>query len=99
MEFGTVEDAFYITSFYHGEGQGFATEIDGVYIDNMRCKEATNAAIVIQGFPEKKVKNVYIDNFTVDKAKVGVSINNAENVVVGTVNIGGVVMEAPTTAK
>ena len=99
VEFGTVEDAFYITSFYHGEGKGFATEIDGVYIDNMRCKEVTNAAIVIQGFPEKKVRNVYIDNFTVDKAKVGMSINNAENVVMGTVNIGGVVMEAPTTAK
>lgn len=94
-----VEDLFYITSYYHGEGNGFATDISGVYIDGLSCSEASNAAIVIQGFPDMKVKDIYIDNLSAGKARVGTSINNAENVVLGTVNIGGIVMEAPSTAK
>lgn len=99
VEFDTVEDAFYITSFYHGEGKGYATDIHDVYVNDMKCREATNAAIVIQGFPSQKVRNIYFDNFTVDKAKTGVSINNAANVVMGNVNIGGVVMETPSFGK
>jgi len=55
-----VEDCFYITSFYHGEGKGFVTDIHNVFVTGVKCKEATNAGIVIQGFPEKKVKSVLI---------------------------------------
>jgi polygalacturonase len=99
VEFGQVVDAFYITSFYHGEGKGFATDIHDVYINNLKCKEATNAGIVIQGFPSKKPKNIYFTNFTVDKAKIGVSINNAENVMMENVNIGGIVNDAPSVGN
>ena len=99
VEFDQVEDLFYITSFYHGEGKGFSTDIHDVYVNNLRCKEATNAGIVVQGFPSKKVRNVYFTNFKVDKARIGVSINHAENVTMENVNIGGVVTDAPTVGN
>jgi polygalacturonase len=98
LKFGQVEDLFYITSFYHGEGKGFATDIHDVYVDNLSCSEATNAAIVIQGFPEKKVSGIYFSNIMVDKAKVGVSINNADKATMSNVNIGGLIGDAPSSA-
>jgi len=70
-----------------------------VYINNLKCKEATNAGIVIQGFPSKKPKNIYFTNFTVDKAKIGVSINNAENVMMENVNIGGILNDVPSVGN
>ncbi|MBP1677878.1 MAG: glycoside hydrolase family 28 [Bacteroidetes bacterium] len=98
LRFTEVEDLFYVTSFYHGEGQGFATDIHDVYVDGLSCGKVRNAAIVIQGFPEKKVNRIGFKNVMVDYAKIGVSINNAENINLTDVNIGGIVNEAPSSA-
>lgn len=94
-----VEDLFYITSFYHGEGSGYATDINRIFVDNLSCNKAINAGVVIQGFEDKKVKNVYIKNMDIKKAGIGVSINQAEKVILENVNIGGKVMEVPTFAQ
>ena len=59
VEFGEVEDCFFITSYYHGEGKGFATDIRNVFVDNVKCRKATNAGVVIQGYPSKKVRNIH----------------------------------------
>lgn len=98
VTFGDVEDCFYITSFYHGEGKGHNTDIHNVFVDSLFCHKATSAGIVIQGFPTKKVKNIYFSNVKIDSISTGVSFTNAENIVMGNVIIGGEA-KAPTYAK
>ncbi len=98
VAFDKVEDCFFITSYYHGEGKGFATDIHDVFVDGLKCKEASNAGLVVQGFPEKKVKDVYFRNVIIEKAPIGVSFTNTENIVMSDVSIGGEVKE-PSSAK
>ena len=95
-----VEDAFYITSFYHNEGaeSGYATDISQVYVDGFKCRKATGAGIVVQGFPSKKVQDIHFSNVTIDSAAIGVSLTNAENIIMNNVVIGGVV-DVPSTAE
>jgi len=97
VDFGEVEDCFFITSFYHGEGKGYTTDIHDVYIENVTCKKADNAGIVIQGFPGKPVKDIYFKNVTINEAKIAVSLPNTEHIVMSNVNVGGVFDKAPTT--
>ena len=98
LELDEVEDLFYITSFYHGEGRGFATDIRNISIENVKCNTARNAGIVIQGFPQKKVTDVLFKGIDIKNAKIGVSVNNVRNVRMEDVNIGGKVLETPTFA-
>lgn len=93
VEFGEVEDCFFITSFYHGEGKGFETDIRNVFVDNVKCRKATNAGVVIQGYPTKKVKDIYFSNVTIDSAATGLSLRNTENIVFNDVIIGTEVKE------
>lgn len=99
VHFGEVEDCFYITSFYHGEGKGHVTDIHDVYVENVSCRKARNAGIVVQGFPEKPVTNICFKNVRVDSAKVALSLTNTDKIVMGNVTIGGAVEVAPSTAK
>ena len=99
VRFGEVEDAFYVTSFYHAEGEGFETDIQKIFVDSFYCRKANNAGIVIEGFPTKKVQNISFSNFQIDTAKIALSINNAENINLSEVNIGGVVKGMPSFAK
>lgn len=98
VTFGEVEDCFYITSFYHSEGKGHNTDIHNVFVDSLFCRKATNAGIVIQGFPAKKVKDIYFSNVNIDSISTGVSFTNTENIVMSNVIIGGKA-KAPTFAK
>ena len=93
-----VEDCFFITSNYHGEGKGHNTDIRNVYVDSLTCHKATNAGLVVQGFPEKKIRDIYFSNIRIDQAASPLSFTNSENVVMNNVVIGG---EAgiPSTAK
>lgn len=98
VTFGEVEDCFFITSYYHGEGKGFETDISNVFVDNVKCSKATNAGVVIQGYPSKKVKDIYFSNVTIDTATTGVSLSNANNIVFNDVIIGEEV-KVPSHAK
>lgn len=98
VEFGEVEDCFFITSYYHGEGKGFETDIHNVFVDSMSCRKATNAAVVIQGYPSRKVKDIHFSNVTIDSAATGLSLSNAENIVFNNVIIGQEV-KVPSHAK
>jgi polygalacturonase len=98
VSFGQVEDCMFITSFYHGEGKGFETDINNIYVDNLSCKNASNAALVIQGYPTKKVRNIYFNNFRVDSAAKALSLTNTENIVFNDVVIGEEV-KVPTAVK
>jgi polygalacturonase len=88
VEFGEVEDCIYVTSFYHNEGEGHVTDISGIYISNIRCKKATGSGIVLQGFPEKKVRDIYLTNIQIDSANNPLSMSDTENIVFNDVVIG-----------
>jgi len=98
LKFDEVEDVFYATSFYHGEGKGFVTDIHRVYVDGLICKKANHAGLVIQGFPDKKIHDIKFSNVMIESTPIGVSFNNVENIQLENVNIGGIVTEMPTFA-
>ena len=99
VDLGEVEDCFFITSFYHGEGTaGFITDIHDIYIENVTCKKANNGGIIIQGFPGKPIKDIYLKNITIDDAKIPLSLTNTEEVRMSNVSVGGIVSEAPSAA-
>jgi polygalacturonase len=83
-----VEDCLYITANYHGEGSGFQSEISNIYFSNITCNKATQSGIVIQGFPDKKVRNITLNNIDIKWAKNAISTTNAENVILNEVFIG-----------
>lgn len=88
IELQKVEDCFYITANYHGEGEGFNSEISDVFISNVTCEEATGTAVVIQGFEQSKVENVKLTNIKVNRTKNATSITNTKNVIFEEVIIG-----------
>lgn len=88
VDFGEVRDCIYITSYYHNEGNGYVTEIKDVFMENINCRKATDHGIVIQGFPEKKVSNIYFKNVQIDTAGNPVSMTNTDNIVFSNLRIG-----------
>ncbi|MNY30701.1 Polygalacturonase precursor [compost metagenome] len=88
VDFGEVEDAIYITSFYKGEGEGHETDIHNVFVNNFKVKKATNAGIVIQGYPTKKVNNIVFSNVKINEVKNAISMTNTENIIFNNVIIG-----------
>jgi polygalacturonase len=88
IQLDEVEDCLYITANYHGEGSGFQSEISNISFSNISCNKATGSGIVIQGFPEKKVRNISLNNIDIKWAKNAISSTNAENVVLNEVFIG-----------
>lgn len=99
VSFGEVEDCFFITSFYHGEGAGYATAIHDVHVENVTCGKARNGGIVVQGFPSKPVTDIFFKNVVIDSAKVGLSLTNTDRVMMSNVSIGGVNNAMPSYAK
>ncbi|MFD1771543.1 glycoside hydrolase family 28 protein [Sphingobacterium suaedae] len=88
VAFQDVEDALFITSYYHGEGKGFETDIYDIYVDGLTCRFASNAGLVIQGYPTKKVRNVHFEHVQIDSCKTAVSFRHTENIVLNDVVIG-----------
>lgn len=90
-EFDEVEDLFYVTSRYAGEGLGnhhFST-VRNIFVDGVKCNVAKAAAIVLQGTESKPITNVSIEQIEVKKAKIGLSFENVIGVNMGTCHIGG----------
>ncbi len=88
VRFGEVEDALFITSYYHGEGKGHETDIHNIFVNNFYCKKASNAGLAIQGFPTKKVRDVHFSNTKIDSCKTAISLSHTENIVFNDVIIG-----------
>ncbi|MDE7419179.1 MAG: glycoside hydrolase family 28 protein, partial [Muribaculaceae bacterium] len=89
--FDEVEDLFYVTSKYAGEGldSNHFSEIEGIYVNGLSCNKASQAALVLQGTKQKPISNVVFDNVNVGEAKIGVSFSDTKNVLVGECHIGG----------
>lgn len=88
IQLDEVEDCIYITSNYHGEGKGFQSDISNVYFSNIICDKASESGIVIQGFSDKKIRNIFLKNIEIKSAKNALSNENAENVLMTDVFIG-----------
>lgn len=99
LAFGKVEDCLYITANYHGEGSGlYPSKVSDISFSKISCVEATNTGIVIEGFPDKKVANIKLDNINIQSAKNGTTVTNSENVTLNEVVIG-VKATTPTAVK
>lgn len=83
-----VEDCLYMTANYHGEGKGFQSDISNVHFSNITCNKASESGIVIQGFADKKIRNISLKNIEIKSAKNALSNENAENVLMTDVFIG-----------
>ena len=88
--FDTVEDLFYVTSKYAGEGleSTHFSEISDIVVDGLSCREATGAALVVQGTEQLPVSRVSFDNIRVGSAKTGISFTDTCPVMLGTCAIG-----------
>lgn len=96
--FGEVEDLFYITSMYAGEGADDThyTEIRDIHVQDVTCDKASNAAIVLQGTEAKPLTNISFERVTVKEAKIGFSSSNTDDVILRNCHLGGEVTTAPT---
>lgn len=98
IQLDEVEDCLYITANYHGEGKGFQSDISNIHFSDIICNKATESGIVIQGFPDKKIRNITLKNIEIKSAKNALSNENAENVLMTDVFIGNKAT-VPTAAK
>lgn len=96
--FDEVEDLFYITSMYAGEGMDDVhfTEVRDIHVEDVTCNKARNAAIVLQGTEPKPLQDVTFKNVNVGECRVGFSSMNTLPVVLQNCNLGGTVNSAPT---
>lgn len=103
VEFGEVEDLFYITSMYAGEGadDNHFTDVEDIHVKNVSCKKAANAAIILQGTAAKPLRNISFEDVTVEECKIGFSSINTLDVTLRNCALGGKVNTAPSqvTAK
>jgi polygalacturonase len=88
IQLDEVEDCLYMTANYHGEGSGYQSDISNIHFSNIICNKATESGIVIQGFPDKKIRNISLTNIEIKEAKNAISNENAENVLMTDVFIG-----------
>lgn len=99
-EFDEVEDLFYITSMYAGEGMDdiHFTDVCDIHVKDVRCNKARNAAIVLQGTAQKPLKDVSFEDVVVKEAAIGFSSVNTLDVAIKNCSLGGTVNAAPSQA-
>ena len=90
-EFDEVEDLFYVTSMYAGEGMDnhHFTEVKNISVDGLKCRKARAAGLVLQGTPAKPIENVSFKNVDIEEVKTGLSFSNTKNVQVNDCHLGG----------
>ncbi len=99
-KFDEVEDLFYVTSMYAGEGMDnhHFTEVKNICVDGIKCRKARAAGLVLQGTQAKPIENVRFENVDIDEVKIGLSFSNTRNVQVNNCHLGGYV-GVPSTAS
>ena len=99
-EFDEVEDLFYATSMYAGEGldNDKFTRVSDIFVDGLRCRKATAAGLVLQGTEAEPISNVMFSNVEIGEAKNAVSFDNTVGVEMRNCHIGGRA-GVPSTAK
>ena len=94
---GDVEDLFYVTSRYAGEGldNHHFSEISRIVVDGLQCSSASKAALVLQGTPARPIRDVFFDNIRVPDGDARISFTDTERVSMGRCIIG-VSVDVPT---
>lgn len=90
-KFDEVEDLFYVTSMYAGEGldNNHYTDVENIYVDSLICRKATKAGLVLQGTPQKPIKNVIFSNVEIGEVDNAVSFDNTSAVEIRNSHLGG----------
>ena len=90
-KFDEVEDLFYITSMYAGEGldDNHFTTIRNIYVENLQCNKARKAGIVLQGTKAKPVSGITFRGVEIGEVKNALSIDNTEGVTFSDCHLGG----------
>ena len=98
--FDEVEDLFYVSSMYAGEGldNNHFSEVENLHVDGLRCRKVRQSALVLQGTSAKPVRNVTFSRVEVGEAPNAVSFENSEAVSMSDCFIGGKA-GVPTTAS
>ena len=100
VRFGEVLDLFYVTSMYAGQGIGnnhFST-IENIHVDSLSARNVTGNALVLQGTPQRHIRNVSFSHIDVKQAARGVSFEFTEPVLVSDCFIG-LKVKAPSVAS
>jgi polygalacturonase len=99
-EFGEVEDLFFLTSMYAGEGldNHHFTAVHDIYVEDIRCQKARAAAIVLQGTAQEPLRNIHFTRVDVEEATVGLSMDHTEQITFTECHLGGRA-GVPTTAS
>jgi polygalacturonase len=92
-----VEDLFYITSKYAGEGQdnNHFTDIYNIRVRDLSCHKARRNAIVLQGTKALPLHDISFERVNADEAGIGLSMSDAQSVEFTDCNLGGYV-DTPT---
>lgn len=90
-KFDEVEDLFYVTSMYAGEGldNNHYTDVENIYVDSLICRKATKAGLVLQGTPQKPIKNVIFSNVEIGEVANAISFDNTSAVEIRNSHLGG----------
>lgn len=89
--FDEVEDLFYVTSMYAGEGLNniHFTEVKNIYVDSLYCHKARKSGLVLQGTSQKPISNIIFNNVEIDEACNAISFDNTTDVKIYNCHIGG----------
>lgn len=98
--FDEVEDLFYITSMYAGEGADDThfTDIHDIHAQDITCRKASNAALVLQGTEAMPLRDISFTRIKVGEVKIGFSSSNTEDIILRNCHLGGEIISAPSQA-
>lgn len=90
-QFGDVEDLFYVTSMYAGEGKDspYPSVVEDISVDGLSAKTVSAAAVTVQGTDGQPVRHVFLQGIEVEKATIGMSLDQTEGVTMKDCHIGG----------
>lgn len=97
-EFGELEDLFYITSMFAGEGadDDHYTDIHDIHARDIHAQRVNNAAIVLQGTVAFPLRDISFERVVVDSCRVGFSATHAPDVRLSDCHLGGCLQSAPS---
>jgi len=101
LKFGEVQDLFFVTNMYAGEGKdnNHYSRISDIHLSNISCKKATGFGLVLQGSHENPIRNVSLTNIDIEETASALSFDYTENVSLNNCHLGGYAGEPTQVTK